>query len=166
MAFCWNTQYRVKDMTYDKDCEAGLSLESLWLAHDQPNFGVKMFYKCLLEDPSSAVSVVSTTFSICSFSFVAVMHWQQTTANEWGIHCPFRNSDKQLLNLYRGRLATACWVKQLHRYYNARAIHFRAEYVCLLPAFSLSVALTLSLSPLKSARFTSFSLSVCLQSNS
>lgn len=64
----------------------------------------------------------------------------------------------------QGRLATACWVKQLHRYYNARAIHSRAECVCSLPSFSLSVAL--SLGPLMSARFTSSSLSVCLQSNS
>lgn len=130
---CWNTVYKVKEMIF------GPQSATFW--------GVKMFFKCLLEDSSSTVSVVSSTFAICSFSFVAVMHRQQTTANEWGIHCPFRNSDKQLLNLYRGRLAMACWVKQLHRYYNACAIHFSAEYVCLLPSFSLSVSLALSQPP-------------------
>lgn len=60
---------------------------------------VKMFYKYFLEDPSSAVSVVNLTFAFCNFSFVPVMHQQQTSGNEWGIHCPFRNSDKQLLSL-------------------------------------------------------------------
>lgn len=61
--------------------------------------GVKMFYKCFVEDPSSAVNVVNLTFAFCNFSFVPVMHRQQTSGNEWGIHCPFRNSDKQLLSL-------------------------------------------------------------------
>lgn len=47
-------------------------------------FGVKMFYKCFLEDSSSAVNVVNLTFAFCNFSFVPVMHRQQTSGNEWG----------------------------------------------------------------------------------
>lgn len=81
------------------------------------------------------------------------------------IHCPFRNSDTY--SAIRGRLAVACWAKQLHRHYNVcRSIQ---SWVCLFAAIFLSVPLTPPPPPpslFMSARFTSFSLSVCLQSNS
>lgn len=69
------------------------------MPRDQPNFGGKDVTNACLKNSSSTVSVVSVTFAFRNFSFVPVMHQQQTTGSEWGIHCPFRNSDKQLLNL-------------------------------------------------------------------
>jgi len=182
----------------------------VWRLHPPPSsfsppldqrkcLGWRCFFKRSAERSLFRLSVVLSALRSlsCNLSFVPFMHWQQTTGNEWGIHCPCRRFWQTTTQPYWGGGGgggyTACWVEQLHRYYNAPCHSFRSR-ACLrslslslplplplplslslplpLPlslSLPLSLPLPLSLSlasPLKSARFTSSSLSVRLQSNS
>ena len=105
--------------------------------------GVNMFSKCLQEDPPLQLSPLSALHLLSANSFLFP---SCTGGKSLEMSGGFIALLEILTNNYstlQGRLATACWVKQLHRYYNVRAIHFfGAECVCLLPSFSLSVALS------------------------
>lgn len=136
-------------------CKTGLSLwrcsldsSAQWnIPPDQPKFwgggGVNMFSKCLQEDPPLQLSPLSALHLLSANSFLFP---SCTGGKSLEMSGGFIALLEILTNNYstlQGRLATACWVKQLHRYYNVRAIHFfGAECVCLLPSFSLSVALS------------------------
>lgn len=93
--------------------------------------------------PSQTVNLVSVTFASHRFFFVPVMHQRQTIGNEWRFIALLEILTNNRSTLQR-KLATACWVKKLHCYYNVHAIHFRGEHVCLLLALSLSVTPFLS----------------------
>lgn len=120
-----------------------------------------MFLLCLLHGASSTVSA---TFALCKFASVPVRPQRKMAPNE---------EDSGFIALleiltptqpYRGGWP---WPVEQSNFIAIImcAVQFRAEYVCSLPYFCQSPSPTPP-SLFMSARFTSFSLSVCLQSNS
>lgn len=100
-----------------------------------------MFYKSLQKDTPLQLSALSVLhlFSTISF-FVPVMHQRRAIVNEWGFIALLEILTNNQSTL-QSRLATAGWLKQLHRYYNV-ACHSTRRRACLVAVAILTASLS------------------------